>query len=218
MSNVRINRKMFTRQLYATARNREIAKKKVRSAVQEILNERRVEFLKNLDEHPVTKEIKAGPKPTVKNKTGLLGGYGNLFSFIGFPQGSDPIGYLKSFFVKSRITRVSLTSISKGKFFIESDIPTKEEIYSDPETHIRWEPGRSWLDGIEQGISGLGQYIMARNQKDRIASLKTGGSGEAIQLKSKDGSSIQLRPGRMRPTAYFSRLYRNFIKSITRKL
>ena len=45
------------------------------------------------DNHEVTKEIAAGPKAS--NTSGTLGGYGNLFSFIGFDAGSDPITPVK---------------------------------------------------------------------------------------------------------------------------
>ena len=38
--------------------------------------------------HPVTREIEGGP--TASNSSGTLGGYGNLFTFIGFPFGSAP--------------------------------------------------------------------------------------------------------------------------------
>ena len=39
--------------------------------------------------HPVTQEIKGGIGAT--NISGTLGGVTNLFSFIGFEQGDDPI-------------------------------------------------------------------------------------------------------------------------------
>ena len=39
--------------------------------------------------HNVTKEINLGPN--AENISGTLSGYGNLFSFIGFEKGDDPI-------------------------------------------------------------------------------------------------------------------------------
>jgi len=39
--------------------------------------------------HPITVEIKTGPY--AENISGTLNGYGNLFSFIGFSDGDDPI-------------------------------------------------------------------------------------------------------------------------------
>ena len=44
-------------------------------------------LLAAFEEHPVTKEIDAGPGSN--NSSGTLGGYGNLFTFIGFERGQD---------------------------------------------------------------------------------------------------------------------------------
>ena len=44
-------------------------------------------LIKEFEKHPVTKELKQGPFGGNPSRT--LGGYGNLYSFIGF-QGGDP--------------------------------------------------------------------------------------------------------------------------------
>ena len=46
------------------------------------------EMMANFLRLPVTKEILAGS--TSSNISGTLGGYGNLFTFIGFNQGDSP--------------------------------------------------------------------------------------------------------------------------------
>jgi hypothetical protein len=213
MADVKINRSLLTRELVATPRNKKASMRIVKDAVEDIINEARVDFLVELENHPVSKEISAGPKAS--NTTGSLG-YGNLYTFIGFKAGTRPIEYLKSFFLKkSGVTKVTLQSASRGRFIVDTNIPSKAEIYGDKETHLRWEPGRSWLDGIEKGISGLGQYILARGQADRVASLKTGGSGEAIQLKP--ASEVKLRAGKYKPMAYFTELYNRYLKRLVSK-
>ena len=59
--------------------------KKVSTAFNKIKREMISEFLN----HPITVEIKTGPY--AENISGTLNGYGNLFSFIGFSDGDDPI-------------------------------------------------------------------------------------------------------------------------------
>ena len=51
---------------------------------------------------PVTRELLAGPQ--ARNISGTLGGYGNLFTFIGFESGSDPISPIVSLLEKTQIT------------------------------------------------------------------------------------------------------------------
>ena len=74
----------------------EIAKKGFpifkREAVPRIEKKLKQEALKLLvafDDHEITKEIEAGPG--ARNSSGTLGGYGNLYTFIGFSRGQDPI-------------------------------------------------------------------------------------------------------------------------------
>ena len=50
-------------------------------------------FLDNFEKHPVTMEIAAGASAT--NISGTLGGIGNLFSYIGFSAGSQPLAALR---------------------------------------------------------------------------------------------------------------------------
>lgn len=200
---VKINRKQLTKELVATSKNRELSKKLVRKEVENQLNESRLEFLKNLSDHPVSKEIAAGPSAT--NRSGTLGGYGNLFSFIGFPVDEKPITFLKSLFYKSKITKVRLTSAQNGRYSIQTNFPSKEEIFE--QTPLPWQSDRSWLQGIEQGLSGFQQYFRVNIFYSR--------SGAALQAKPTD--QVKLRGGRHKPTSYFSKLYKDFITSITRR-
>ena len=57
---------------------------KVLSSFEKVKSEMIEEFL----DHKVTQEIIAGP--TADNISGTLGGYGNLFSYIGFNEGDEP--------------------------------------------------------------------------------------------------------------------------------
>lgn len=204
MADVKINRSLFTRQLLAIPRNRDVAEKIVNEYVSNEVNEARVDFLVELDKHKVTQEIKAGPE--AKNITGSLGGVGNLFSFIGFERGEEPIKFLKSFFMKKKgVTKVKLQSASRGRFIIQTSIPSKQQIFE--ETSLHWEKGRSWLDGIEKGMSGLGQYRFGIPRDEMWKSR----SRHALQGKKK------LRSGNFKRMNYFTELYNKFLKRLYTK-
>ena len=88
-----------------------------------------------------------------------------------------------------------------SKFVVE--LPSKEEIFDAAPNP--WASGRSWIKGIEQGISGFGQYIY---------DWESGHAGP----KSRSGSGIQadqkLRGGGFRNTQYLSQILNNLAKNI----
>lgn len=112
------------------------------------------QMIKDFEKHEVTREIKAGN--TASNTTGLLGGYGNLFSFIGFNEGDDPIEPLLAIFHR-QITHTIKRTNDYGGFLVTINMPSKEEL--DSVAKIKWLNGRSWLDGIEKGLAGLNRYL-----------------------------------------------------------
>ena len=61
-------------------------------------------MIQEFEMHPVTIEIDAGPNAS--NTSGTLGGYGNLFSFIGFEQGTDPLAKVRSALEKTIVTKL----------------------------------------------------------------------------------------------------------------
>ena len=116
--------------------------------------------------HPVTREIQGGfEDPSFPNISGTLHGKGNLYSFIGFKkeQGdpTKPLGQLLSKVVIRELPK-------KGKILrYRISFPTASQLRQV--TKLPWERGRSWAEGIEDGISGLGNYLYW----DMIASSKT---------------------------------------------
>jgi len=156
----------------------------------------RNEMLEEFDQHLVTQEIMMGP--TALNISGTLpGGEGNLFSFIGFEKGSSPIKDLRSI-LKSY--RVRFTSVGGTRMSVKVSIPSRLEAFKV--TPMPWAKGRSWVKGIEHGISGLGRYLYSRRPGSR--------SGEAIQIKKK------FKPGKFRNTGYVSRILKNYKQQIRR--
>lgn len=182
----KINKKLLEQEILSSG----ITKKLVLEKVQEEILKNKELFIEEFNTHPVTQEIRNGP--TAGNSSGTLGGYGNLFSFIGFTKGADPISPIINLINKIRATDISF---SRNMFNIKILVPSKSE-FSSVST-MPWENGRSWLLDIEKGISGLGAYLYRKYTKSR--------SGYGLQ------SDINYRSTLFRPTQYFNFLYNKFL-------
>jgi len=173
-------------------------KRAARRAAQEKFNKAKNNFVQRFNFHPVTKEIEGGAEAT--NSSGTLGGYGNLYTFIGFYKQENPIDD-----VRNAIKQY--TTISKGKFTVnrnkaEADFiiraPGIEELASI--TPMPWEGG-SWIRSIERGISGFGYYMYKKWEESR--------SGFGVIIDN------QVRSGGYRPVKYYSDLVKMFRREIT---
>lgn len=111
--------------------------------------------------HPVTIEIKGGIASS--NISGTLeGGSGNLFSFIGFDKGSDPIQPIEELL---QSTTFKVEGLFKKRIIFSVSMPSAKDIFEA--TPMPWANGRSWTKGIETGISGLGYYLLVDNGSSR---------------------------------------------------
>jgi hypothetical protein len=150
-------------------------------------------YLLEFENHPITIEILAGMQDiNAPNSSGTLGGITNLYSFIGFDKGTDPITPIRTLLQQSnyRILNSTLGAESTVIF----NIPTPKEIFDV--TPMPWATGRSWARGIETGISGLGYYIKK---------LRNSRSGLGVQ------SQKPVRSGaRFQNTKYISDLINKF--------
>lgn len=151
------------------------------------------ELIDEFANHPVTQEIEAGP--SASNKSGTLGGQGNLFSFIGFEENDKPTAVIYKKLNAITINQTVISRDGRSRTFI--NYPTAEEIFKV--TPMPWASGRSWAKGIETGIAGLGSYL----KKD-----DAGRSGAGIQSQSK------LRGGGFKNTQYISHMIKNFERKI----
>ena len=120
-----------------------------RRRIEKSLREAQREMLQQFESHPVTQEIDMGPDGY--NSSGTLGGYGNLYSFIGFEEGMDPIAPIRMLLKKALKIKNSPNSHKSmiTNFIIE--LPSKEEIFSA--TPNPWASGRSWAEGIENPVA-----------------------------------------------------------------
>lgn len=150
------------------------------------------EMIAEFTAHPVTEEIRGGADAT--NISGTLGGkYGNLFSFIGFESGDDPIAPIIELLESTKIS----FSLKRDKIIVTVTMPSPSSIFEV--TPMPWASGRSWAKGIELGISGLGRFIGLAGQ---------GRSEGGIQKEESSG-------GRFKNTQYISALLAKYYKLFT---
>lgn len=128
------------------------------------------QMIQNFLSLPITKEILDGPEAS--NISGTLGGYGNLFSFIGFSQGDRPIDPIINELRKTTHRVVKFSANGRAKLTIE--MPSKQDIFKV--TPLPWATGLSWAQRMEIGLSGLGMYLNT--------SSPSSASGKGIQVDS----------------------------------
>ena len=160
-----------------------------------VLQESKQQLIREFDDHPVTKEIAAGP--TASNSSGTLGGKGNLFSFLGFDDGSNPIEPVKSLLQKIELSG-SKPKMSGDRIQFRVNMPNSNEF--ENASKMRWESGRSWLYDIERTISGLSQYLYGQFKKSR--------SGTGMQAENSVTSRTFV------PVRYFGTMLDKFIQKL----
>jgi hypothetical protein len=156
-------------------------------------------LLQEFNAHPVTQEIKGGPN--AKNTSGTLGGYGNLFTFIGFPFGTDPTAVVQAMIRENiRLGQAKKTRNTRSRVTVGVEIEMPSKAAFAAATPLPFASGRSWLYGIETGISGFGNYMFKK--------WKTSRSGRGIETQKK------IRGGSFKNTSYFSSMLLAFTKRI----
>lgn len=151
------------------------------------------EIIEEFENHPVTQEIEGGI--TAANISNTLDGITNLYSFIGFESGDNPLDP-----IREQLKKINLryTINSKGELIFTVEFPTAKDIFKV--TPMPWATGRSWAQGIEVGISGLGYYI-----KSTINSR----SGLGVQSQKPVRNGV-----RFRNTKYISYLINLYTKKL----
>ena len=189
----KINKKLIQKEIF----NNRAVKKMVRDIVQKEVEKEKALFQKDFESHPVTQELDGGENAS--NISGTLGGYGNLFSFLGFNQGANPTAAVK--FLIQRITLDRNIQATGNGFKVRVNVPSKDDFGAV--SRLPFEGGRSWLLDIERGISGLGAYLYGRFASSR--------SGTGIQSKYNYANK------RFRNVKYFSGMYTKFLRRLGAK-
>jgi len=172
-------------------------------------------MLKDFDSHKVTKEIEDGE--STNNSSNLLYGYGNLFSFIGFNEGDDPIGLVRNILRNTKLMNKSATNGSpygKGKILFRYlvKIPSLQELYEKTEYPGETRSG-SWLEGIESGLYGLRSYLYNDD-----GSFEEYGSRSGTGLQAKAGQKVVIiRKGEARSIKYITQILKDFARSLNKR-
>ena len=186
----RIDKQKIQKEIF----NNRTVKKMVHDIVKKEVEKEKILFRTEFESHAVTQELDAGENASNISQT--LGGYGNLFSFLGFNNGANPTAPVKLLIQKILLDR-NVQASSNG-FKIKVNIPSKEEFAAV--SRLPWESGRSWLLDVERGISGLGAFLYGRFMDSR--------SGGGIQSKYNYSNRV------FRNVKYFSQMYTKFLKRI----
>lgn len=165
---------------------------------QEILQENLDKYINEIENHPVSKELDGGPD--AENISDTLNGKENLFAFIGFDNEDKPVDDLTEL-IRQNTSLDKRSTFDKKSFQLKFNIftPSIEEIKSA--TPLPFERGRSWVKGVEDGISGFGYYVYG-------ILFPSSRSGRGIQSKNK------VRAAAYKPVRYMSELYNNFIRNL----
>lgn len=147
--------------------------------------------LKNLIEvHPVSRELRGGVSSP--NISGTMGGYGNLYTFLGGFEGDVVERIINNIMEKvviGRVREVKNASASLLSFRAEVSVSVAE--VDEP---LSFE-NRGVIDAVENGIGNFSHFVY---QKGR--DLKNSRTGPAIQ------SSKQQRNQQFTPTEWISSL------------
>ena len=184
-------------------RNGKITGLEVRSYILPIMEEAQKDLIKDFHKHSVTKELKGGA--SASNSSGTLGGYGNLFSFIGFERGANPTVSIDK--ILREKLQVTVRAIGNGRFRISIlNAPSKQDIFES--TPLPWANGSSWTEGIEKGMSNLGSFLYSSGGISGSSNGSRSRSGKGIQTKN------DLRATNFKTTPYISNIMDKFLKRI----
>ena len=103
----------YTKLNLASIRKKALSSDKVKKQItikaEKVVNQEKQKLIEAFSNSSVTQEISAGP--TANNISRTLGGYGNLFSFIGFSSGADPISPIKNLLQNIGISKVKFNPV-----------------------------------------------------------------------------------------------------------
>jgi hypothetical protein len=170
------------------------------------------EMLEEFDKHSVTVEILEGMEDpsTSSNPSNTLGGRGNLFTYIGFPRGTDPITPIRQRLMDD--TDIRKTSLGAkytrdlAIYQFPVSFPSEAELENEAPMPFQ-NGGRSWVRGIEKGIPGLNYYIYWKYFSDPKVSRSSYGT----MAKDRAGNLKAIRGDEFSPTEYMSGIKRRFI-------
>lgn len=186
--------------------------KAIKARADVILENATIAMQRDFEEHPVTREIDGGiGSANISNTLGGGSAPKNLFSFIGFDGGSDPLTPIRKRLYSDKksssgITMVKIGQDTRGtlmRYQFKVSAPF-EQIYK--ETPIPWATGLSWAEKIETEIPGFTKFLPAYG-------LKNSRSGGGVQLEN------DVRGGSFTPPegGYLRGIFEKFVSRIKGK-
>lgn len=154
-------------------------------------------IIKQFKDHKVSQEIKGGNSV----ESSFLP-KGNLFALLGFYDGTHPVDDLQDFLEENIILdrKPSITyNGDRIAYSFNVSVPTNRELRAA--TPLTWDESRSWLDEIENGVSGLTRFIFHKYFSTDASRSKSG-----LQSKGRGSDYINYA----RPISYLNDLLNNF--------
>lgn len=192
--------------------------KEIQDLVRKEFESQKLEMLNSFYNDEISQEIK---NPNLGNISGTLGGYGDLFGFIGFFEGSSPIeGAADVLFKQTRLKSIEIQRVYnrdiRGRFTsggrsrnvkISFTVPDLDDFDATSSSVVEDYSGRNWIKGIERGISGFNRY----------ANYERGRSRRGIEVRGpiKEPSVSRPKISSYKPRKYVTPLIQNFIKKIS---
>lgn len=161
---LKLNNEVLSKKIHQAIAKSPIAKEAALKAFRAFYYPAKNNMMRQFDRHNVTQEIAAGPQSANISQT--LEGYelGNLFTFIGFPDGDQPIERLRAVLLSTTYQQGQLARGYKTDglrtvfgWNFKVLLPSRSDIKES--TDMPWEQGNSWAFGIERGIAGLSHYM-----------------------------------------------------------
>lgn len=172
--------KKITERIYKQSTSNKLDKA-LKARADLLLENATIAMQRDFEEHPVTREIDGGiGSANISNTLGGGSAPKNLFSFIGFDGGSDPLNPIRKRLYSDKqggITMVKIGQDTRGtsiRYQFKVSAPF-EQIYK--ETPIPWAKGLSWAEKIETDIPGFSKFLPAYG-------LKNSRSGGGVQLEN----------------------------------
>ena len=190
-----INRKLIRQKVLKSGAFR----KRARNVAERRFSTAKSILMSEFNNHPVTKEIEGGAM--ARNSSGTLGGYGNLYTFIGFPDG-NPVSAPRSAIemLTSLSKRPVKSSVTTGKYItLTFSVRYPSLMDMARVTPMPWEGG-SWLVNIEEGISNFNHYLYKRWVGSR--------SGHGVQIDP------NIRTMSYSPVSYYKEMLSRFLLSV----
>ena len=204
--------------LIADALENRFVQKQIENLVKDQFESQKIEMIQGFLKDKISQEIK---DPDLGNVSKTLGGYGDLFGFIGFFEGSSPIEEVSEIlFSKTELKSIKIQRIynrdARGRFTsgrsfvnvkVSFSVPDLDDFDETSQRVVRDYSGRNWIKGIEKGISGFNRY----------ANYPRGESRRGVQLGGviKNPSVSRPKLSNYKPRGYVTPLIKEFIKKIS---